>query len=290
METSISKSTLVENTDKMKHSFLIACIVSLQVLLSCTNISEKKNGVTEQEETSTDFALGSDSIVYKSDKLIIQKLSKHVYLHTSFLQTTDFGNVPCNGMLVENNGETIIFDTPSDTESAAELLHYTTHELASQIRAVIPTHFHSDCVGGLEEFNVQNIPVYASDRTIALLKSKQIVYSKPIQNFTDSLMLQVGDKRVYALYFGEGHTMDNVIGYFPDDNAIFGGCLIKEVGAGEGYLGDANVKAWSATVKKIKERYPAIEIVIPGHGKVGGSELLDFTIQLFKQPTTASVD
>lgn len=63
---------------------------------------------------------------------------------------------------------------------------------------------------------------------------------------------------------------------------MFGGCLIKEINASKGYLGDANVQAWAATVKKVKKAYPNVKTVIPGHGEIGGKELLDYTITLFK--------
>jgi metallo-beta-lactamase class B len=58
--------------------------------------------------------------------------------------------------------------------------------------------------------------------------------------------------------------------------------LIKELEATKGYLGDANIAQWSNTVERIKEQYPNIKIVIPGHGAIGGKDLLDYTIQLFK--------
>ena len=73
----------------------------------------------------------------------------------------------------------------------------------------------------------------------------------------------------------------NVVGYFPEDKVVFGGCLIKTVGAGKGNLEDANVAAWPATVSKVKATYSKAEIVIPGHGKTGGTELFDYTIKLF---------
>jgi metallo-beta-lactamase class B len=47
-------------------------------------------------------------------------------------------------------------------------------------------------------------------------------------------------------------------------------------------LGDANVGEWSRTVEKVKQQYPNVKIVIPGHGKIGGKDLLDFTIKLFE--------
>ncbi len=84
-----------------------------------------------------------------------------------------------------------------------------------------------------------NIPIYANSQTIELLKNNGQNFSKPIKEFDNNLTLNIGNKKVYAEYFGEGHTEDNIIGYFPEENTIFGGCLIKKVGASKGYLGDA---------------------------------------------------
>jgi metallo-beta-lactamase class B len=59
--------------------------------------------------------------------------------------------------------------------------------------------------------------------------------------------------------------------------------MIKALGAGNGYLGDANIAPWSATVGKVKSTFPEILSVIPGHGIVGGKELLDYTEGMFKK-------
>ena len=83
-------------------------------------------------------------------------------------------------------------------------------------------------------------------------------------------------------YPGEGHTPDNVVAYYKKDRVLFGGCLIKEMGATKGFLGDANVKEWSATVEKVKKMFPKTQIVVPGHGNSGNQKLLDYTIELFK--------
>ncbi|MCK0206070.1 MBL fold metallo-hydrolase [Ornithobacterium rhinotracheale] len=57
--------------------------------------------------------------------------------------------------------------------------------------------------------------------------------------------------------------------YFPKDQVLFGGCLVKELGAGKGNLSDAFPKEWSATIQKVKHAYPEAKIVVPGHGKIG---------------------
>lgn len=221
-------------------------------------------------------------IVYQTETLIIKRLSDHTYKHISFLNTDDFGKVACNGMLAINENEAILFDTPTNNNSSLELIDFITKELKSELLAVIPTHFHNDCVGGIEVFEKNNTPIYVSKLTVELLKSNGQHFSRPINEFDDNLHLKIGNKNIYAKYFGEGHTTDNIIGYFPEDNTIFGGCLIKEVGASKGYLGDANTNKWSETVRKIKLKYPEAQIIIPGHGKSGGIELLDYTIELFK--------
>lgn len=251
--------------------------------ISCKESSSNQNERKQKTNTKkTNKQSGNSLTIYQTENLIVKKLSKHTYEHISFLKTNHYGKVGCNGMFVVNENKGIIFDTPTDNKSSLELINFVNNKLKSEITAIIPTHFHEDCVGGLQAFEKRNIPTYATKQTIALLKKNNQNFSIPMKGFDKSLTLSIGDKRVYADYFGEGHTSDNIIGYFPEDNAIFGGCLIKNVGASKGFLGDANTEKWSETVCKIKFKYPKAEIVIPGHGKSGGIELFDYTIELFE--------
>jgi len=220
--------------------------------------------------------------IYKSKDLIITQIDENSFEHTSFKQTNDFGNVPCNGLIVRDDDEVIIFDTPTNDKNSEELIKWIKEKLHCKINAIIPTHFHDDSAGGLKAFDDNNIPSYAYSKTIELAKENKFVVPK--NSFSDSLILKVGDEKIIARFFGEGHTKDNVVGYFPSENIIFGGCLIKESEAGKGYLGDANVAAWSGTVEKVKKAYPDVKIVIPGHGEIGDQKILDYTIQLFKNP------
>lgn len=265
-----------------KPGLLIPVLVIL-FMTGCNDGSQKQSRAISATSSKANADLAEDSIVYKTETLILRRLSKHVYQHISFLNTESFGRVACNGMLVVNNKKAIVFDTPADDESSEELINYVTQKLGSTINAVIPTHFHEDCVGGIKKFNEHQVPVYASDKTIQLLKNKGNKYAGLIKGFADSLVLNIGGQKVYAGYFGEGHTKDNIIGYFPEDSIMFGGCLVKETGATKGNLEDANVSEWPATVLKLKQHYEQAKIVIPGHGKPGGTDLLDYTITLFSK-------
>ncbi|KAA5545054.1 subclass B1 metallo-beta-lactamase [Adhaeribacter rhizoryzae] len=222
-----------------------------------------------------------DAQNYQSEILTIQQVSDHVYQHTSYLVTESFGKVTCNGMIVFSKNEAIIFDTPTDNNAAAELISWVEDTLHGKVKAIIATHFHADCLGGLEAFHKRKIPSYANNLTIQLAGLNNLVV--PQNGFNNLLQLEVVDKKVLAQFWGEGHTKDNVIGYFPEEEVLFGGCLIKEMGAEKGNLADANVQAWPKPITKLKDQYPDARIVIPGHGKPGGTELLDYTIKLFGQ-------
>ena len=218
--------------------------------------------------------------VYKSNDLIVTQISENSFVHTSYKETNDFGNVPCNGLIVRNSNEAIVFDTPTNDKSSEKLIKWIKETLHCKINAIIPTHFHDDCLGGLKAFDKNKIPSYAYFKTIELAKENKLTVPK--NSFGDSLILSVGNEKISAKFFGEGHTKDNVVGYFPSENILFGGCLLKELQANKGYLGDANLSEWSNTVEKVKVEYPNVKIVVPGHGEYGNSELLDYTIKLFK--------
>ncbi len=219
--------------------------------------------------------------VYNSERLIITQIAANSFVHVSYLQTNDFGNVPCNGLVIRNGSETIVFDTPTNDTSAAELINWIGDSLQCKINAIVPTHFHDDCLGGLNAFHTKAIPSYANAKTIELATAKN--FTVPQNGFTDSVVLNIGNEKAIVQFFGEGHTKDNVVGYFPSDHILFGGCLIKEVDASKGFLGDATIAAWSGTVEKIKAAYPGLKLIVPGHGAYGSTALLDYTIQLFKQ-------
>nr|WP_321237313.1 subclass B1 metallo-beta-lactamase [uncultured Psychroserpens sp.] len=217
---------------------------------------------------------------YDSESLKIQKINSNLFVHISYLKTDDYGNVPCNGMIYFDNDEAIVFDTPTNNNATKELIEWIEQNNKKEIKAIVTTHFHEDCLGGLSEFHENGIQSYANNSTIVLAKQNEIDVL-PKNSFIDSIEIKIGNTPVIAKYFGEGHTSDNVIGYIQKEQALFGGCLIKSLNSSQGYLGDANTSEWSKSVENIKSTYPKLKFVIPGHGTFGGTELLDYTIQLF---------
>jgi metallo-beta-lactamase class B len=181
-------------------------------------------------------------------------------------------------MIYMNGPEAIIVDCPTNDSASIELLAWI-NTFNVRIEGVIINHFHVDCLGGLKAFHDAGIRSYAYFKTIAFAEANGD--EVPKIGFKKYLSIPIGKEIVYTKFFGEAHTLDNVVTYIPGEKALFGGCMIKSDGAGYGNLEDSNQKAWPKTVLKIKEAYPEIELVIPGHGKPGGMGLLDYTVSLF---------
>ncbi len=216
----------------------------------------------------------------ESKSLRLERIAPNTFIHTSYLK--EYNNFPCNGMLVIQDGDAIVYDTPTDNGASNELINWIQDELHCKVKAVVSTHFHTDCLGGLAAFHAAGVASYASFKTIKLA-NEDSVNMIPQNGFKDYLELPIGDQKVVHEFLGAGHTLDNIIAYFPTDQVLFGGCLIKEVDAGKGNLTDAHTDAWPTTVRKVKAKYKQAKIIIPGHGKHGGHELLDYTIKLFEK-------
>lgn len=261
-------------------------IYLLLLLFSCSAPKADKNSNDNKQTDTSDIAI---SEVYKSDDLVILKHSEHIYQHISYLHFEKYGDIPCNGMIAINENEAIIFDTPVDSLSSKELINFINNQLNANIKALIPTHFHVDCIGGIKAFDNTDIPLYANSLTIKLLKKDSLTRYPKIQFFDNQLNLKVGDHEVIARYFGNGHTTDNIVGYYPEEKTLFGGCLIKAMDANKGNLADADTAKWSETVRLIKKEYQNLKWVIPGHGKSGSFLLLDYTIALFDHNIDFSV-
>ncbi|MDF7818657.1 subclass B1 metallo-beta-lactamase [Runella sp. MFBS21] len=222
--------------------------------------------------------------VYKTPLIEVEPISANIYVHRSFLFTRVWGKVPCNGMIYIQNGEAIVFDTPVNDSASVALFKWVELEAKAKVKAVVINHFHEDCLGGLRVFHDRGVPSYSSTLTQQFAQKDTVGKPEiPQHGFEKELILTLGNQKVINTYWGKGHTSDNITSYIPNEEVLFGGCLIKEIGAKKGNLADATVGDWGATVARIKQQYSSLKTVVPGHGKYGDMSLLDYTIKLFQE-------
>ncbi len=206
-----------------------------------------------------------------SDRLIITKLTEYTYIHTCDNN---------NGIIHINNGEAIIVSTPDSDTETQNLIDWTIENLHSKIIGYIIDMWHPDAMEGLDIVQKNGIKTYAYEltRTIAVEKGLPV----PEIGFDPKLELKVGDEKIICHFLGAAHTNDGIIVWIPREKILFGGNEIRSYNGWVGNIGDANINEWSKTIEKVKKEYGSAIIVIPGHGRYGGAELIDYTMHLYK--------
>lgn len=222
------------------------------------------------------FSLSSQEISI-SENLKIIKIAEHTYLHT--------GN-DNNGVIFINNGEAIIISTPETDKETQNLIDWVKSQ-KTKIVGYIIDRWHPDAMGGINAVHKSDIKTYANILTCEICKQKGLPI--PQVSFNNKLELSVGGEKIIAHYLGAAHTEDGIVVWIPKDKVLFGGNEVRSFGGWYGNIGDANLKEWSNTISKVKENYGTAKIVVPGHGKYGGVELLDYTINLYKPNKWGSI-
>lgn len=214
-----------------------------------------------------------------SHGITINQINPSVYIHESMLVYKG-DSVSCNGLVYAPNDIGILIDTPNDSASTDLLISFFEDSLNIRILQVLVTHFHTDALGGLGACHARGIHTQGYWTTARLAKKNG---HTPPKSRVKSSQTMLNDHGQCAIFFypGQGHTKDNSVVYLPKESVLFGGCLVKSLGADVGNLDDANIKKWPTTINVLINKFPDAEIVIPGHGEIGNQELLKYTAELF---------
>ena len=183
--------------------------------------------------------------------------------------------------LVTNNG-VVMFDTPWDTAQFQPLLDIIDARHHQKVVLCIATHFHDDRTMGLAFLRLHGVKTYTSLQTYLLCKqhgNKQAEYY-----FTCDTSFTLGGYTFQTFYPGRGHTADNIVLWFSKQKILYGGCMVKSSeNKSLGYVADADVTAWPATIKRVQAKFPNATYVIPGHFAWSGMDALQHTLDLLKQ-------
>lgn len=244
----------------MRQTFLII----LLILISCNVFSQ------------------ADSRKIKvSDDLELIRISDNAYVHISVSTIPPYGRVASNGLIFINNNEAFLFDTPVTDTLTSVLVSWMRQRMDLRIVGFVPNHWHGDCMGGLGYLKSQGVKSYANQLTIDIAREKNLPL--PDFGFRDSLNLKLGEKSIMCYYPGGAHSTDNIVVWIPSVQILFAGCMIKSLTSTNlGNLADGDLKAYPTTIDKIAARCSMAKYVIPGHGQIGGIDLISHTKELVK--------
>ncbi len=208
----------------------------------------------------------------------IHKLTPNVYRYIC-----SNGTIPSNGLIYVANHEALMIDAPVGDGVTDSLLAWVPRALGATIKAVVITHWHiQDRMGGVAAVINSHIPSYCMQQTITDATQNNLLH--PVTGFKDSIIINVGKKHILCFFPGKGHTDDNIVVWLPDEQILFGGCLVKDMMSTTlGYTVDADMKSWPGTIENVLKRFPDAKVIIPGHFNYGGKELLYHTIALVKK-------
>jgi len=218
-----------------------------------------------------------------SDDVTLKPITSDVWVYTSYLDVPELGGrTGANGLVVVSGQDAVLINVPWTDQQTAALFDWIQEKLGATVKAVVPTHFHQDCMGGLAEAHRRGATSYGLDKTVVLAQRDHLPV--PQCPFSFRTAIHCGTLVLLVTYHGSGHTTDNVVAWLPKQRILFGGCLIKSQDAQSlGNMSDGDLTAYPATLKSVKAAYPNAKIVIPGHGDWGGPGLIDHTLKLSKK-------
>lgn len=214
-------------------------------------------------------------------KLRIQHLADSFYVYTTYKDLNGF-SFPSNSMYLLTHKGVVLFDTPWDTSQFQPLLDSISNRHHLEVVLLVATHYHDDRTAGIEYYRSKGIKTYSSKLTYDLCKEHHEQQAEFY--FVNDTAFSIGGHRFETFYAGEGHTKDNIVVWFDGNKILYGGCLVKSTeNESLGNIADANLKAWTPTIKKIIKKYPRPKYVIPGHFGWVSKNGLKHTLKLLKR-------
>ncbi len=208
-------------------------------------------------------------------------LQDSIFVHVTWIDSEQYGRFSCNGMLIVSNGEAVMIDTPMTNEQTRQITEYLSYKMNVKVKTFIAGHFHADCIGGLDYLQKEGVESIACRLTLDKCKAEGLPV--PAIAFDTTYDFSFHGLPIQCRFYGAGHSFDNITVYLPEQQILFGGCMVKSARSrGLGNLSDAVVDEWDITLEKVRNAYPEIQTVVTGHGNIGGSELLNHTIELVR--------
>ena len=193
-----------------------------------------------------------------------------------FLNNTGFITSPDGVIVVDSTG----------TEARAKAFHAAVrHQTDLPLRALVNTHSHGDHTFGNFVFTpdcaiighelcreaVLATDVEATTRNFVNGDFGEITVAAPFVTFEQRLNVYADDLQVQLIHMGPAHTPNDVVAWIPERRLLFTGDLIFNQGTPFALQG--SIAGWLEALDRI-EALDA-QTIVPGHGPVGGPELID---------------
>ena len=217
----------------------------------------------------------------KNSPLQISHLTGDFYVYRTF---NDYKGtkISANAMYVVTDKGVVLFDAPWDKTQFQPLLDSIKAKHNKEVVMLFGTHSHEDRAGGFDFYKKKGIKTYSIKLTDDILKKN----NEPRAEFiiSNDTTFTVGNHTFEVYYPGKGHAPDNILAWFKKEKILYGGCFVKSAEAVDlGYLGDADVKEWQKSIKKVQAKFKKPAYIISGHDDWTSKESLNHTLKLVNE-------
>jgi phosphoglycerate dehydrogenase-like enzyme/glyoxylase-like metal-dependent hydrolase (beta-lactamase superfamily II) len=221
----------------------------------------------------------------------VKEVAPGVFFRYSSISATD-KSIPFGG----SNNIWVVFDDyvavidanfPKEAGDVVEAIKKTTDK---PIRYVLDTHHHGDHAYGNAVFAKSGATVVAQTNCARLLRidgpkdfaeagrgptGREDVRNSqlkvPSLVFDDKLVLDDGKQRVEFLFRGHAHTAGDAFAYLPRHKILCTGDAC--VNGAYNFMGHSDSASWIRVLERVEQL--DVKMVCPGHGPIGGKELLE---------------
>jgi len=222
----------------------------------------------------------------------MQTYKKRIIVETEYVGA----NVSC----ISTKKGLVLIDSPFFSKDAKDWARRIREQTGQDIAYLISTDHHYDHVMG-NAFLTDNVICHSTAaKGLCYLRNKQVLREviqdafpdymdeiesdidnldivSPLLTFDKRMTLDMGDATIILEFVG-GHSPGTILTYLVEEKAVFTG---DNVEAQFPYFGQARFTDWKETLWKLLSM--AIDVVVPGHGPVGGMEMVEKYSSFFEK-------
>jgi len=182
-----------------------------------------------------------------------------------------------SGILVSDS-LVIVIDTKMD--DAADDFYKMVKEIAGNKKLlIVNTHIHPDHTGGNKNYNGQTI-IAGGNYTAEEWKTENGDESMPTIWLKEKMDIPMGDDTVTIFNLEKtSHTTSDVIVYLHRRKLLFAGDVILNKQA-PALFGNANPDGYLEVMNELPKQFD-IQKIVPGHGEIGGTDMIEKFKQFF---------
>ena len=178
-----------------------------------------------------------------------------------------------NATFITTKEGVIVIDTRGNEKEAGQVLNAIREATQQPVVYVVNSHFHKENISGNGVFKSARTLI-AHKQALAMIvieaERENRKVTPPNLAFEKKLELKLGKYHLKLVHPGPAHTEGDLYIYIPKWRILItGGMVFNHIIP---FLGDSNVESWIHALVEMEDL--DAEVIVPGHGPVGGKPLV----------------